>query len=108
MSVRQSTKKHHKSKKGDSTLTKIFRLYDEDKDGFVDFVYLPEMMRSAGAIFMDSDLERPMETIRTNNGADIFNHKDFVEERQEPRCPCLQKPEPGKQVLRGHRSFQLR
>ena len=79
MSVRQSTKKNHKSKKGDSTLTKIFRLYDEDKDGFVDFVYLPEMMRSAGAIFMDSDLERPMETIRTNNGADIFNHKDFVE-----------------------------
>ena len=79
MSVRQSTKKHHKSKKGDYTLTKIFRLYDEDKDGFVDFVYLPEMMRSAGAIFMDSDLERPMETIRTINGADIFNHKDFVE-----------------------------
>ena len=79
MSARSSTRKHHKGRKADSTLTKIFRLYDEDKDGFVDFVYLAEMMRSAGAIFMDSDLERPMETIRNNNGEDIFNQKDFVD-----------------------------
>ena len=74
-----STKKHHKSKKVDSTYTKIFKLYDEDKDGFVDLVYLAEMMRSAGAIFLDKDLERPMETIRNNNGADIFTQKDYID-----------------------------
>ena len=74
-----STKKHHKSKKVDSTYTKIFKLYDEDKDGFVDFVYLAEMMRSAGAIFSDKDLERPMETIRNNNGADILTQKDYID-----------------------------
>ena len=79
MSARSSTRRHHQGRKADSTLVKIFKLYDEDKDGFVDFVYLAEMMRSAGAIFMDSDLERPMETIRNNNGADIFNQKDFVD-----------------------------
>ena len=37
------------------------------------------MMRSAGAIFLDNDLERPMETIRNNNGADIFTQKDYVD-----------------------------
>ena len=76
---KMSTKKHHKNKKVDSTYTKIFKLYDEDKDGFVDFVYLAEMMRSAGAIFSDKDLERPMETIRNNNGADILTQKDFID-----------------------------
>ena len=79
MSLRASTKKSHKSKKGDLTYVKIFKLYDEDNDGFVDFVYLAEMMRSAGAIFLDSDLERPMETMRTNYGADIFNQKDYID-----------------------------
>ena len=78
MSRRESIKKG-KPKKTDSTYTKIFKLYDEDKDGFVDFIYLPEMMRSAGAIFLDNDLERPMETIRNNNGADIFTQKDYVD-----------------------------
>ena len=78
MSIRESIKKG-KPKKTDSTYTKIFKLYDEDKDGFVDFIYLPEMMRSAGAIFLDNDLERPMETIRNNNGADIFTQKDYVD-----------------------------
>ena len=78
MSKRDSIKKS-KPKKADSTYTKIFKLYDEDKDGFVDFVYLPEMMRSAGAIFLDNELERPMETIRNNNGADIFTQKDYIE-----------------------------
>ena len=79
MSERNSTKKKHKTRKADSTYTKIFKLYDEDNDGFVDFVYLSEMMRSAGAIFLDNDLERPMETIRNNNGADIFTEKDYTE-----------------------------
>ena len=79
MSVRSSTKKHHKAKKADSTFTKIFKLYDEDNDGFVDLIFLGEMMRSAGAIFLDSDLERPMETIRNSHGADIFDEKDYVE-----------------------------
>ena len=78
MSRRESVKKG-KPKKTDSTYIKIFKLYDEDKDGFVDFIYLPEMMRSAGAIFLDNDLERPMETIRNNNGADIFTQKDYVD-----------------------------
>ena len=78
MSRRESIKKG-KPKKTDSTYIKIFKLYDEDKDGFVDFIYLPEMMRSAGAIFLDNDLERPMETIRNNNGADIFTQKDYVD-----------------------------
>ena len=78
MSKRDSMKKN-KSKKADSTYTKIFRLYDEDNDGFVDLIYLAEMMRSAGAIFLDNELERPMETIRNNNGADIFTQKDYIE-----------------------------
>ena len=78
MSKRDSMKKN-KSKKADSTYTKIFKLYDEDKDGFVDLIYLAEMMRSAGAIFLDNELERPMETIRNNNGADIFTQKDYIE-----------------------------
>ena len=78
MSKRDSMKKN-KSKKADSTYIKIFRLYDEDNDGFVDLIYLAEMMRSAGAIFLDNELERPMETIRNNNGADIFTQKDYIE-----------------------------
>ena len=78
MSVRSSTKKHHK-KKADLTFAKIFKLYDDDNDGFVDFVYLAEMLRSAGAIFLDSDLEQPLETMRTNYGADIFNQKDYID-----------------------------
>ena len=79
MSDKSSKKKKHRTKKPDSTYTKIFRLYDEDNDGFVDFVYLGEMMRSAGAIFLDNDLERPMEIIRNNNGADIFTEKDYTD-----------------------------
>ena len=45
MSERKTKKKHHKAKKVDSTYTKIFKLYDEDNDGYVDFAYLSEMMR---------------------------------------------------------------
>ena len=79
MSEGNTKKKHHKAKKVDSTYTKIFKLYDEDNDGNVDFAYLSEMMRSAGAIFLDSDLEQPMEQIRNNNGADVFNQKDYID-----------------------------
>ena len=74
-----STKKHHKSKKADSMYTKIFKLYDEDNDGYVDLSFLGEMMRSAGAIFLDSELEKPMEKLRTNNGADLFTLNDYQE-----------------------------
>ena len=73
------SKKHRKSKKGDSMYTKIFKLYDEDNDGYVDLSFLGEMMRSAGAIFLDSDLEKPMDRLRTNNGADLFTQKDYKE-----------------------------
>ena len=72
-----STKKHHKKKKEDSMYTKIFRLYDEDNDGYVDLSFLAEMMRSAGCIFLDSELERPMDKLRNQNGADLFNQKDY-------------------------------
>ena len=71
------SKKHHKSKKADSMYTKIFRLYDEDNDGYVDLSFLGEMMRSAGAIFLDNELEKPMEKLRNANGADLFNQKDY-------------------------------
>ena len=54
MSEGNTKKKHHKAKKVDSTYTKIFKLYDEDNDGYVDLTFLAEMMRSAGAIFLDS------------------------------------------------------
>ena len=73
------SKKHRKSKKGDSMYTKIFKLYDEDNDGYVDLSFLGEMMRSAGAIFLDSDLEKPMDRLRTNNGEDLFTQKDYKE-----------------------------
>ena len=73
------SKKHHKSKKGDSMYTKIFKLYDEDNDGYVDLAFLAEMMRSAGAIFLDSELEKPMERLRNSNGADLFNQKDYLD-----------------------------
>ena len=59
--------------------TKIFKLYDEDNDGYVDLSFLGEMMRSAGAIFLDSELDKPMEKLRTNNGADLFNLNDYQE-----------------------------
>ena len=72
-----STKKHHKKKKEDSMYTKIFRLYDDDNDGYVDLSFLAEMMRSAGCIFLDSELERPMDKLRNQNGADLFNQKDY-------------------------------
>ena len=71
------SKKHHKSKKGDSMYTKIFKLYDEDNDGYVDISFLAEMMRSAGAIFLDNELEKPMERLRSNNGGDFFSQKDY-------------------------------
>ena len=71
------SKKHHKGKKADSMYTKIFRLYDEDNDGYVDLSFLAEMMRSAGAIFLDNELEKPMEKLRNNNGGDIFSQKDY-------------------------------
>ena len=73
------SKKHHKNKKADSMYTKIFKLYDEDNDGYVDLSFLGEMMRSAGAIFLDSDLEKPMDRLRTNNGEDLFTQKDYKE-----------------------------
>ena len=73
------SKKHHKSKKGDSMYTKIFKLYDEDNDGYVDLAFLAEMMRSAGAIFLDSELEKPLERLRNSNGADLFNQKDYLD-----------------------------
>ena len=71
------SKKHHKSKKVDSMYTKIFRLYDENNDGYVDLSFLAEMMRSAGAIFLDNELEKPMEKLRSNYGSDIFTQKDY-------------------------------
>ena len=71
------SKKHHKSKKADSMYTKIFRLYDEDNDGYVDLSYLGEMMRSAGAIFLDKELEKPLENLRMNNGGEFFSQKDY-------------------------------
>ena len=71
------SKKHHKGKKADSMYTKIFRLYDEDNDGYVDLSFLAEMMRSAGAIFLDNELERPMEKLRNTYGSDIFTQKDY-------------------------------
>ena len=35
------------------------------------------MMRSAGAIFLDNELEKPMERLRSNNGGDFFSQKDY-------------------------------
>ena len=68
-----------KKKKGDSMFTKIFRLYDEDNDGYIDLTFLPEMMRSAGAIFLDNELDKPMANLKTNNGGDYFTLKDYKE-----------------------------
>ena len=73
----ESKKKHHKNKKADSMYTKIFKLYDEDDDGYVDLAFLAEMMRSAGAIFLDSELEKPMARLRNDNGADLFTQQDY-------------------------------
>ena len=50
MSEGNTKKKHHKAKKVDSTYTKIFKLYDEDNDGYVDFAYLSEAFK-----FWDTD-----------------------------------------------------
>ena len=71
------SKKHRKSKKSDLMYSKIFKLYDEDNDGYIDLAFLGEMMRSAGAIFLDSDLDKQMEELRNANGADVFNQKDY-------------------------------
>ena len=66
-----------KKSKKDSMYTKIFKLYDEDNDGYVDLSFLGEMMRSAGAIFLDKELEKPIDTLRTNNGGNYFTQKDY-------------------------------
>ena len=68
-----------KKSKKDSMYTKIFKLYDEDNDGYVDLSFLGEMMRSAGAIFLDKELEKPIETLRTNNGGNYFSQNDYEE-----------------------------
>ncbi len=39
----------------------IFKLYDEDKDSFVDMDLLGEMLRSAGAALLDSEIENIVE-----------------------------------------------
>ena len=78
-SLNSVPKKHHKGKKGDSMYTKIFKLYDEDNDGYVDISFLAEMMRSAGAIFLDNELDKPIENLKVNNGSDIFTLKDYKE-----------------------------
>ena len=74
-----STKKNQKNKKTDSMITKVFKLYDIKKAGFLDFSLLPEMLRAAGGIFLDKELEPHMEKIRTANGSDTFNLKDFTQ-----------------------------
>ena len=68
--------------------TKIFKLYDEDNDGYVDLSFLGEMMCSAGDILVDSELEKPMEKLRTNNHAELFRKmiiKDYVMNLQKMR-----------------------
>lgn len=73
----KTAKKQKKGKKDDNIYSKIFRLYDDDNDGYVNISSLSEMMRSAGAIFLDSDLDKSIDKIKKNNGADIFNQTDF-------------------------------
>lgn len=80
MSTKKGEKKKHKHSKKDKeekALEKIFRLFDEDEDGFVELPNVGEMLRSAGAIFMDADLERPLSKIRQDNGADLCTLQDF-------------------------------
>ena len=57
----KTAKKQKKGKKDDNIYSKIFRLYDDDNDGYVNISSLSEMMRSAGAIFLDSDLDKSIE-----------------------------------------------
>ena len=77
-STKKKSKKHHaKKEKEEQILEKIFKLFDEDEDGFVEMTSVGEMLRSAGAIFMDPDLEKPLKKIRTDNGADLCTFQDF-------------------------------
>ena len=39
------------------------------------------MMSSAGAIFLGSELDKPIEKLRTNNGANLFTLNDHQESR---------------------------
>ena len=48
MSKSKSKKKEKETPKSQK-YNMIFKLYDEDKDGFVDLDYLGEMLRSLGA-----------------------------------------------------------
>ena len=77
MSTKKSKKKHAKKEKEEQILEKIFKLFDEDEDGFVEMTNVGEMLRSAGAIFMDPDLEKPLKKIRNTNGADLCTFDDF-------------------------------
>ena len=76
--TKKTKKKHHaKKEKEEQILEKIFKLFDEDEDGFVEMTIAAEMLRSAGAIFMDPDLEKPLKKIRSTNGADLLTFDDF-------------------------------
>ena len=56
---------------------KLFTVFDEDKDGFVDLDYLGEMLRSLGAAILDSEIETLVEKTRKELKDTRFNMKTF-------------------------------
>jgi Ca2+-binding EF-hand superfamily protein len=55
----------------------IFKLYDEDKDSFVDMDLLGEMLRSAGAALLDSEIENIVEKTTKELKDTRFSMKTF-------------------------------
>ena len=55
----------------------IFKLYDEDKDTFVDMDLLGEMLRSAGAALLDSEIENIVEKTTKELKDTRFSMKTF-------------------------------
>ena len=76
MSKSKSKKKEKETPKTQK-YNMIFKLYDEDKDGFVDLDYLGEMLRSLGAAILDSEIETLVEKTRKELKDTRFNMKTF-------------------------------
>ena len=64
-------------------ISMVFKLYDEDKDGFVELKYLGEMLRALGGCLLETEIENICEKFMKENKSDIFTIQNFEKLCQE-------------------------
>ena len=64
-------------------ISMVFKLYDEDKDGFVELKYLGEMLRALGGCLLENEIENICEKFMKENKSDIFTIQNFEKLCQE-------------------------